>query len=56
MGGSVGLSHVEHTHAVTYVEDPARRRQLGRRAQLLAVASVGMAGTFLTRIGRTREA
>ena len=55
MGGSVGLSHVEHTHAVTYVEDPARR-QLGRRAQLLAVASVGMAGTFLTRIGRTREA
>jgi hypothetical protein len=27
-GGSVGLSHVEHTHAVTYVEDPACRRQL----------------------------
>ena len=29
-----------HTHAATYVEDPARRRQLGRRAQLLAAASV----------------
>ena len=29
-----------HTHAATYVEDPTRRRQLGRRAQLLAAASV----------------
>lgn len=29
-----------HTHASTYVEDPVRRRQLGRRAQLLAAASV----------------
>ena len=29
-----------HIHAVTFVEDPARRRQLGRRAQLLAAASV----------------
>ncbi|WP_121255452.1 cation diffusion facilitator family transporter [Nocardioides ferulae] len=29
-----------HVHAATYVEDPARRRQLGRRAQLLAAASV----------------
>ena len=29
-----------HTHAATYVEDPARRQQLGRRAQLLAAASV----------------
>lgn len=29
-----------HTHAATYVEDPIRRRQLGRRAQLLAAASV----------------
>lgn len=29
-----------HTHAPTYVEDPVRRRQLGRRAQLLAAASV----------------
>lgn len=29
-----------HTHATTYVEDPARRQQLGRRAQLLAAASV----------------
>lgn len=29
-----------HTRAVTYVEDPTRRRQLGRRAQLLAAASV----------------
>lgn len=27
-------------HAATLVEDPARRRQLGRRAQLLAAASV----------------
>lgn len=33
--------HTEgHAHAATYVEDPARRRQLGRRAQLLAAASV----------------
>jgi len=30
-----------HTHAVAYVEDPQRRVQLGRRAQLLAAASVG---------------
>jgi divalent metal cation (Fe/Co/Zn/Cd) transporter len=29
-----------HTHTATYVEDPSRRRQLGRRAQLLAAASV----------------
>ena len=29
-----------HTHSATYVEDPTRRRQLGRRAQLLAAASV----------------
>jgi divalent metal cation (Fe/Co/Zn/Cd) transporter len=29
-----------HTHSATYVEDPARRRRLGRRAQLLAAASV----------------
>lgn len=29
-----------HTHAATYAVDPARRRQLGRRAQLLAAASV----------------
>lgn len=29
-----------HIHTATYVEDPARRRQLGRRAQLLAAASV----------------
>jgi divalent metal cation (Fe/Co/Zn/Cd) transporter len=29
-----------HTHAVTFVGDAARRRQLGRRAQLLAAASV----------------
>ena len=29
-----------HTHAATYVEDPARRQQLSRRAQLLAAASV----------------
>jgi divalent metal cation (Fe/Co/Zn/Cd) transporter len=29
-----------HTHAAAYVEDPTRRRQLGRRAQLLAAASV----------------
>ena len=29
-----------HTHASTYVEDPIRREQLGRRAQLLAGASV----------------
>jgi divalent metal cation (Fe/Co/Zn/Cd) transporter len=29
-----------HTHTATYVEDPTRRRQLGRRAQLLAAASV----------------
>ena len=29
-----------HTHAATYVEDPTLRRQLGRRAQLLAAASV----------------
>jgi divalent metal cation (Fe/Co/Zn/Cd) transporter len=30
-----------HAHAATHVVDPARRRQLGRRAQLLAAASVG---------------
>lgn len=29
-----------HVHAASYVEDPARRRQLGRRAQWLAAASV----------------
>ena len=29
-----------HVHAAGYVEDPARREQLGRRAQLLAAASV----------------
>ncbi len=29
-----------HTHAAAYVEDPTRRQQLGRRAQLLAAASV----------------
>lgn len=29
-----------HTHTAAYVEDPTRRRQLGRRAQLLAAASV----------------
>ena len=29
-----------HTHAATFVQDPDRRRQLGRRAQLLAAASV----------------
>ena len=29
-----------HAHAATYVEDPIRRQQLGRRAQLLAAASV----------------
>jgi divalent metal cation (Fe/Co/Zn/Cd) transporter len=29
-----------HTHAAVYVADPARRLQLGRRAQLLAAASV----------------
>ena len=29
-----------HVHAATYVDDPTRRRQLGRRAQLLAAASV----------------
>lgn len=29
-----------HTHSATFVEDPARRQQLGRRAQLLAGASV----------------
>lgn len=29
-----------HAHAATYVEDPIRRRQLGRRAQLFAAASV----------------
>ena len=29
-----------HAHAATYVEDPLRRQQLGRRAQLLAGASV----------------
>lgn len=25
-----------HTHVATYIDDPTRRRQLGRRAQLLA--------------------
>ncbi len=29
-----------HTHSASYIEDPVRRRQLGRRAQLLAAASV----------------
>lgn len=29
-----------HPHAVAYVDDPVRRRQLGRRAQLLAAVSV----------------
>lgn len=29
-----------HVHAATYVEDPARRRRLGRRARLLAGISV----------------
>ncbi len=29
-----------HVHVSSYVEDPGRRRQLGRRAQLLAAASV----------------
>ena len=29
-----------HVHAASYVEDPARRRQLGRRARLLAAVSV----------------
>jgi divalent metal cation (Fe/Co/Zn/Cd) transporter len=29
-----------HTHAPVWVADPARRRQLGRRAQLLAATSV----------------
>jgi divalent metal cation (Fe/Co/Zn/Cd) transporter len=29
-----------HVHAATYVDDPTRRKQLGRRAQLLAAASV----------------
>lgn len=29
-----------HTHAAGFVADPVRRRQLGRRAQLLAAASV----------------
>lgn len=29
-----------HAHAATFVTDPARRRQLGRRAQWLAAASV----------------
>jgi divalent metal cation (Fe/Co/Zn/Cd) transporter len=34
-------SHTQaHVHAAAYVEDPTRRRQLGRRAQLLAAASV----------------
>lgn len=34
-------THAEgHVHAATYVEDQARRQQLGRRAQLLAAASV----------------
>jgi divalent metal cation (Fe/Co/Zn/Cd) transporter len=30
----------EHVHSAVFVTDPARRRQLGRRAQLLAAASV----------------
>jgi len=29
-----------HTHPPSYIDDPARRQQLGRRAQLLAAASV----------------
>ncbi len=29
-----------NAHAATFVQDPARRQQLGRRAQLLAVAAV----------------
>jgi divalent metal cation (Fe/Co/Zn/Cd) transporter len=29
-----------HVHAATYVDDPTRRKQLGRQAQLLAAASV----------------
>jgi divalent metal cation (Fe/Co/Zn/Cd) transporter len=29
-----------HTHTAAYVADPTRRRQLGRRAQVLAAASV----------------
>ncbi|CAN5545172.1 cation transporter [soil metagenome] len=29
-----------HTHTASYVEDPTRRQQLGRRAELLAAASV----------------
>lgn len=29
-----------HAHAATYVDDPSRREQLGRRAQLLAATSV----------------
>lgn len=34
-------THTEgHVHAATYAEDPARRQQLGHRAQLLAAASV----------------
>lgn len=34
-------THTEgHSHAATYEEDPDRRRQLGRRTQLLAAASV----------------
>lgn len=34
------MSATPHVHAATYVEDPVRRQQLGRRAQLLAGASV----------------
>jgi divalent metal cation (Fe/Co/Zn/Cd) transporter len=35
------MTHTEHhAHAATAVEDPVRRRRLGRRAQLLAAASV----------------
>lgn len=30
----------QHAHAVAYVEDPTRRQELSRRAQLLAAASV----------------
>ncbi len=33
-----------HTHAATYAADPDRRRQLGRRARLLAAASVSYNG------------
>lgn len=33
-----------HTHTAAYVGDPARRQQLGRRAQLLAAASVAYNG------------